>query len=249
MAAAAVSNSMFLSTVAKTNNYNPKVVAQFNLGQTQRNQIKIATGLSDTAHTVPSRYFMSGAVNYQGGALEFDGTTSATPENGTFTLDLTDLVVSGTDPQRFYFMVVDNAVGNPTLINSLSLMDLVYENTISLSSIPSVVDQNKVTAYVDYAFPVSTAAVKEKPVAINLSSVRSGDTIQGTVALFASTDGPIESVQFYLDSQLLDTVAHHPYFYLLDTTSFPNGAHDLSAVGSGQADQMVTSKVRVRIQN
>lgn len=94
--------------IVARSSYTPSLLGEFTLNSARRSQIKITMGRSTAAATTPSSSFLSGAFLNQGGNFGFSGTASAL--NGSFVMDLTDLVQGSS---RYYLSVADNAAGNP----------------------------------------------------------------------------------------------------------------------------------------
>jgi hypothetical protein len=85
--------------------------------------------------------------------------------------------------------------------------------------------------------------------AVALSSIRSGSTVSGQVALRAPAKAvapaTISSVQFLLDGQPLGRpVTSAPYAYTWTVGSTPPGSHDLSARATDSAGRMATAPVK-----
>jgi hypothetical protein len=146
-------NSCLIATTAKEPNYTPRLIAEFSISQNYRNQIKIQTGVSSLNQTLPTSFMTIPAFSNVGGAFEFDGKApSNSIETATFAIDLTDFVYSSPSPQRYYLLVGDNTPGNPTTLNSFSLLDLVNQKTInnSVFSLPKSYDNETGNLYIDY---------------------------------------------------------------------------------------------------
>ncbi|MDB6128984.1 MAG: hypothetical protein JWM04_91 [Verrucomicrobiales bacterium] len=130
-------------------NYAPKIMAQFTVNQLARNEINVTLGSSTTAQTSPTTFFYPGAIQSQGGAFAFDGTT--TPVNGTFVFDFTDLVQPIN--KRYYLKVTDYSSGRITTVSDFRLID-AGGNTLAVAStgIPSVSDASTATPYLDFTY-------------------------------------------------------------------------------------------------
>lgn len=70
--------------------YKPKLFARFSLNSNARSQLNVRAGSSATTATTAAKYAPTGAINNAGGPFAFDGTANSI--NGTFFLDLTDLM-------------------------------------------------------------------------------------------------------------------------------------------------------------
>jgi len=162
--AAAPVNSYLLSTVAKTTSYSPQLLAQFSINQVERDQIAVTVGISDISETQPTQTFTSGAITYQGGPYEFNGTNPGSAETGTFTIDLTDLVTAAgaTGPLRFYLILSDDTSGHTTTLTSYSLIDNVHSAQIPCAGVPVSCDDGTIHPYIDYDF--ANGVVPQEPV-------------------------------------------------------------------------------------
>jgi C1A family cysteine protease len=147
-------NSCVITSVPKASYYTPKLLAQFSITQSFRNEISIAAGVSKVSDTTPLYQMKIPAFAGEGANFEFDGGTADAPETATFTIDLTDLIPqeSSEGPFRYYLLVQDNKEGHPTLLNSFSLLDLTSNRSIStLLPLPQTYDNRSGALYIDYA--------------------------------------------------------------------------------------------------
>jgi Cysteine protease len=155
------------TAIPKAHNYTPKLIAQFSLSQTRRNQISVSVGISDTNSTQPVKTFNSFAVYNQGGSLEFDGTSPKAVQTATFALDLTDLIPAvQSATQRYYLIVRDNATGSPTTVNSFTLIDAVHNKTVNCTNLQQQCENSVAKSYIDYSYtdgPVPPAPVPPAP--------------------------------------------------------------------------------------
>src|SRR5690349_2505928 len=140
--------------------------------------MKVSAGISSTQQNTPAKYFGGGAITYQGGPYTFNGITSSSPEMATFAIDLTDLVIAHPTDGRFYLMVNDNKSGNPTTLNTFTLVDLVNGQTASYAAVPQSVDNGKITDHIDYAFS-QEAPLKIQSMSIVLSAPSNGSLVHG----------------------------------------------------------------------
>jgi C1A family cysteine protease len=240
------SNSYAILATAKAPNYSPSLIANFQLSQTDRNQIKVAAGASDSTKSSPSRYFMSGALINQGGAYDFAGSMTETAESASFCLDLTDLIPYG---NRFYFLLSDNTAGSPTGLESLSLIDLNAGNTIAAMGVPQQVDNGKITLGIDYTVPQAVAATAPASGSMYLSSPTRLHMVRKEVLMTFTTPTPVDSVDFYIDGTLVGHEESAPYCVLVDSTQLTNRMHTFSAVAMTGSGDPVTSAVRARVMN
>ena len=239
--AAAPTNSFFILAQPKAPLYTPSLVAEFNLSQTERDQIKITAGVSEPNLNGPTKYFQSGALFYQGGSIPFDGMSSGMAEMGTFYLDLTDL--ASTSPKKFYLMIKDNEPMNPTTLNSLTLIDL--KSGAEAYGTMKIVDNGKTTAPLEFAVS-NTAPVK----ALTASLVYPGtqETVSGVIPLIARSTNPTDTVEFYVNGKKVGADSEAPYFVLYDTERVRNG-YQLISIISYDGITYATDHVRVYVQN
>lgn len=146
-------NSQVVNAVPIAHNYSPKVIAQFSLSSAERDLINVSIGISDTNSTTPTKTINSCALYNKGGAYEFDGTSPSSPETATFAVDMTDLIPAVQSPtQRYYLIVANTGSGQPTTVNSLTLIDAVHNTKTKCTTLPGTCDNNQVVAYVDYSY-------------------------------------------------------------------------------------------------
>jgi hypothetical protein len=252
--AASVSGHYLISCLPKATEYTPKLVAQFKLGQTARDQISISAGASDSTLADPERFFTSGAVAYQGGPYRFDGTTSSTPQYATFTLDLTDLAIPNKE-QKFYLMVRDNATGNETFLNNFRLIDLTNGNVIRDFSKTLKVDYDKITRNVKYTLSLPQKqsffqlGMAKHP--IKITSPIKKEVVQGLVpvTVHASSISEIANIEFYIDGFKFASDSTAPFWVLLDSEKYANGEHDLTITAYDKDGQSCQDSVKITISN
>ena len=145
-------NSSFIAATPKAKNYIPKLIAQFSLTQTVRDQIAIQAGASPISSTIPTVTLSDYALANRGGKLAFDGTNPSLPATATFALDLTDLLSFQPNLQRYYLIVSDNTPGDPTQLNSYTLIDLVHSQQLSFPNVPQIYDNTTGSVFLDYDF-------------------------------------------------------------------------------------------------
>lgn len=239
------SNSCAILATAKAPHYAPSLIAEFQLSQTDRSQIKVVAGVSDDTKNYPSRYFLSGALMNQGGTFDFSGVTTGKPESATFCLDLTDLIPVG---NRFYFLLSDRLAGSPTGLQSLTLVDLKNGNSFAAMGVPQQVDNSKVMFNFDYTVPPSAPAASQ-PLPGYLSSPVRQEIVRQEVLMTYTTQQPVDTVDFYIDDQLVGHEETTPYCVLVDSTQLTNRMHIFSAVATTGSQDPVKSVVRARVMN
>lgn len=133
--------------------YSPLMIAQFTVNHAKRNQLLMTLGRSAISATLPATEWYPGAISYQGGSYAFDGSTTAV--DGTFILDLTDILTSSGSTQRFYLGMSDNGIGDTATLSAFKIIDLTTDPQAEAVStlVPQYADGGqKVYAYVDYAW-------------------------------------------------------------------------------------------------
>lgn len=249
VSAASGSNDLLVSAVAKAPHYTPQLVAQFTLEQTMRDQIKVAAGASPTSQATPTSFFTSGALFYQGGNYGFNGQPTTALETGTFALDLTDFTMTNSGNQRYYLMVCDNTAGNPTILNSFSLINPKTGTVVHDSGVlPAIANNSKVTHHVDYALE---AVASTEPLEVRFSSPIAHSSLKGMASLVLNVSQPtqVSRVEFYAGNTLIGTDEHAPYLLMWDTTTVSNRIYKLSAVVYDLENNSTTASVRVRVRN
>lgn len=169
--------------------YQPRLVGAFTLNHAKRTQIMMALGASGLGATAPTVSWSPNRVlSYAGGAWAFDGTT--TTRDGTFLLDMTDLVPADGSAQRYYLRMVDSTLGDPAALQSFRLLDLSSGKEISAVPGAATADASEARIYVDYDVSRGSAP----PAAIASASVTGGNlplTVLFDASASADPDGSI----------------------------------------------------------
>jgi C1A family cysteine protease len=248
VALASALNNDVVNVTGKAPNYKPTLVAEFGLTSAARSQIAVAGGLSLTSVTTPSQVFTSGAINYQGGPYAFDGSTTA--DTATFALDLTDLInTTVPNDNRYYLTVSDNLAGNPTTIQSYSLIDYTQGTTTNASNLPQTIDASKVNLYLDHVVgptPPPTQVTVTITAPANNAVVSCSTPVAVTVQDTAAT---VASVALSVDGTLVMTDQSSPYTFLLDTTKLTNGSHTLTAKATDAASNSNQASITIQVHN
>lgn len=89
------------------------------------------------------------------------------------------------------------------------------------------------------------------PPSVSISSPGAGSTLSGTVTVTASASDnvAVASVQFALDGTSLGADATAPYTASLNTTSFANGGHTLTATATDTSGNTAVASIPVTISN
>ncbi len=142
---------VFLLTVRDA--YAPSMIAEFTVNHLKRDQLRHVLGLSNTSATTPTTTWTPAALQEQGGAFAFDGTTTAV--DGTFVLDYTDILVAGGGTLRYHLGMRDKTTGDPATLKAFKIVDLTTEpdTEIASSLVPKTADgSEQVYSWVDYAY-------------------------------------------------------------------------------------------------
>jgi C1A family cysteine protease/chitodextrinase len=178
------SNSAYLMTAKPA--YTPKLLAQFTVNSLKRQQISISLGVSPTTNSTPSSSITMGAMRNQGGNYSLNGTLSAV--DGTFVMDLSDLVPVTGEWKNYYLTIRDSTSGDPITFSSFKLEDLSRGLITADSSsgiLPTSPDATSATRYIAYSFADSNLAPTAKiigsssgtnPVNVNLDGSTSVDS-------------------------------------------------------------------------
>ena len=141
--------------------YTPQLLAEFTLkGVQARNQLGVTLGRGPDTATTPSTPLTPGALQRQGGAFAFNGTSSAV--DSVFVFDLTDLRQPGSN--RYFVTVRDYTTGSAATFDSLRLLD-GQGNALAAGApgLPANVDSSTTTAFLTFsstaAAPVITSAL------------------------------------------------------------------------------------------
>jgi hypothetical protein len=130
--------------------YTPKMLAEFNINHTKRNQLRMNLGISSISTVTPTAsWYPNKVLSYAGGAYAFNGTTN--PIAVTFYLDFTDIVSTTAGVNRYYLGATDNIVGFPLILNSFSIIDLEHNQIADWSGPIISIDGTQYYAYIDYA--------------------------------------------------------------------------------------------------
>jgi C1A family cysteine protease len=140
----------FWSGTAKVS-YQPKILAKFTVNHLTRNQMGFLLGTSSTSATSMSSSWNPALMQHQGGAYAFDGSTTAI--DGTFVMDFSDLVPSGSSSLNYYFRFDDTTSGSPLALKDFRLIDVSRGTEIPFTgSLPRQVDAGNSTIQIAYNF-------------------------------------------------------------------------------------------------
>ncbi|NVN92907.1 MAG: hypothetical protein HXX11_20245 [Desulfuromonadales bacterium] len=146
--------------------YTPSVVAEVTLSSAKRNQLSLKVGRGATTAIAPSSTWTPASLANKGGALSFNGTTTAV--QATFAIDCTDLVnmVAG---QRWFVSLTDNTALDSATFQDLRFLDsannpTAYVGTNPPAVLPQSFDKASLNAYADYVFvPTVAPSIIDQP--------------------------------------------------------------------------------------
>lgn len=238
---------MLYSTSAKSPNYTPKAVAKFSVSQATRNQLRMSLGVSSTSATTPAKKIPSAALSADGGPYAFSGLGSQL-QTATFVLDLTDLLPSTNMPQKYYLITEDLSAGNPTTLNSYSIVDLVNKREVPYKGTPLNFDKSSVQPNITFQFSNDSNNI---PPRVKITSPANYATVRGKVSVnvHASDNVGVARVEFYVDSKLLNTDLAAPYLLILNTKQLSNGQHTIDAIAYDAAGNNARDTITVTVQN
>ncbi len=157
----AIWNATVYSMTAKAS-YSPRLVAQFTVRSSARNQMSLATGMSAPNATSPTSTEGNGALNYKGGAYAFDGSTTAI--DGTFVLDMSDLIPTATQNMNYYVSFANYSRSYPLTVESVKLTNLALNQDILPSSFnPFSVGSGSNSVSIPYTYTDGTTLVDTTP--------------------------------------------------------------------------------------
>ena len=243
--------NMAFSQVVKAPNYRPKVVGQFTLSQTLRNQIALQGALADANATVPTLFFRDTALYSAGGALAFNGTSTSTPVSGTFALDFSDLIPASSTagPKQYMLEIADTSAGNPTGLSNFSLIDKVHNKTVTNNQMLNIDNSKQYSSLIyDYYNQMNPDST---PPQVAITSPTNQQVVSKTIQVIANaTDNVgISKVEFYVDGALSFTDTTSPYMFSLDTTQLTAGNHSLKAIAYDASNNMSATTIQVNVQN
>ncbi|HXH75274.1 MAG TPA: PKD domain-containing protein [Bacteriovoracaceae bacterium] len=173
--------------------YSPRYLAKVSVKHGVRSQMAMNFGHSSTAYSTQTSTFTPFATTSRGGPLAFNGTTMA--HDATFIIDVSDLPISTTGPNKVYMTLKDSAAGNAGYLNSFELIDLSKSALTSSASAglatPSVVDASQATVSLTYGVnqtPVAKITTSGTLLSRNFSGAGSTDA-DGTIASYAWSFG------------------------------------------------------------
>jgi PKD repeat protein len=180
--------------------YTPKVLAQFTVNKLVRGNLGITLGTSATTSSTPTSYWTPGAFShintpwnpvvypYAGGGWSFNGTTTAV--DGSFVLDFSEIVPTGSSSLKFYLNITDVASGSATVVKDFRIIDVARTlAVVSGETFPMTVSGNTVNVPVSYTFSGGNVP----PVAIISSSSSGGASFNFDGTASYDPDGSISA--------------------------------------------------------
>ncbi len=242
-------NSNVVTVVPLAQAYTPKLIAQFSLTQSERDQIAIWVGISGTETTTPVKTIQSFPLLHQGGNYRFDGTAPKSNQTATFAMDLSDLISAVNEPmQRFYLIVGDNQKGRPTTLQSFTLIDNVNNKQVNCTHTPLVCDNNRKSVYIDYDI-ANGSLPQSAPPQLSVTSPAPNQTVRNYfwVVAKASDAQGIDRVEFYIDSNLHSTHKTSPYQALIQTGHLSAGDHQITVIAYNTGGTSSTQTIPIQV--
>jgi hypothetical protein len=142
-------------TTPKAPFYTPHLIAQFSITQTSRYPFNVALGASSHREISPTLSTPLTALSHRGGSRAFNGSArSSIPQTATFAADLSDFLAEGlqTAEQKYHLSLKDNGAGDPTIVNSFSLIDRVHDKVVTSTQVPLYLHKEQKNLSLDYSF-------------------------------------------------------------------------------------------------
>jgi PKD repeat protein len=199
-------------TLTARADYQPRLIAEFTVNNLMRDQMSLTVGMSAAGATAPTTTFASGALRYRGGPYPLDGGTSAV--DGTFALDLTDVMPATPATANYYLTLSDSSTGNPSQLKALKLIDTARGvETLTSTTLPLSADGATRYAVISY----NTADGNLTPTAvISATATTSGSTVNVILdgSKSVDPDGTITSYQWDFgdgSQQATNSTVSHAY--------------------------------------
>ncbi|MBM3832140.1 MAG: hypothetical protein FJ403_02460 [Verrucomicrobia bacterium] len=133
--------------------YTPKLLAQFTLTHSAREQLKVSLGASAANATAPTKTWDPEALKNQGGSFALDG--NETPIESTFVFDLSDIATTGAF--RYYLSISDNKAGSEARLTDFRLVDMAGQTLgVATSGVPGAADNSTVRVNLNYTLNALT---------------------------------------------------------------------------------------------
>jgi PKD repeat protein len=132
--------------------YKPRVVAKFTVNQSVRNNIGLAFNVAPVDNSISTA--VPSSFEYAGGAFAFDGTTTMTPVDATFYVDMSDAVPSPAKACKYQLTLCDGNVGAPSILKVFSITDYMHGGTTvaTTDALPRTLDGTCATFNAQYTF-------------------------------------------------------------------------------------------------
>jgi len=222
------SQSVYIATI-KPVQYSPSVMAKVTLNHNLRNQVTAKVGKSATNKTAPDTILTPEILFNQGGAYAFSGAT-ATAQDFTYYLDMTELAPSMGTAQRWYVQIMDSGLNDGNL--TLKAFDLIYSSSGtdrpvgSCSMVPLVGNGSTQNAYIEWEMGDVVPAVT-----VTATDAQAAEEGQGAGTWTITRDG--------------STAASLAVYYSLSGTAAQGADYTVSpaspvTIAAGQASATVT---------
>jgi hypothetical protein len=238
----AQSGSVYQTTYAA---YSPKLLVRTKLSHLKRMQISMKFGLSSNYSANPTSFLMLSALQNAGGNFAFDG--SLTEVLGIFYFDISVLLNTNWNKQRYYFISTDSTAENPLTVANFEVLDPLTDKVLYASTgVPSYVDANSQT------YSAGDLLVDTQPPTPpgNLTARKGTSSILRTsLSWQVSTDnGQLKYYRIYRNNVHLKTVSDNVLTYA-DTYNLVRGityVYVIKAVDASSNVSMPSNSVTVK---
>jgi hypothetical protein len=167
--------------------YTPKLLAQFTLTHSAREQLKVSLGASAPTATSPTKTWEAEALQNQGGGFALDG--NETSVESTFVFDLSDIVTNGAS--RYFLSISDNKADNEARLTDFRLVDAAGQTLgVAASGVPGTADNSTVRANLNYTLNPLTITSASSANGMAGTPLSYNVTATGTPTSFAASGLP-----------------------------------------------------------
>jgi hypothetical protein len=167
--------------------YTPKLLAQFTVAHSARQELKVTLGEAAPTTTAPSRTWEPEALKNQGGVFGLDGNESSA--EGTFVFDLSDIVTNRA--ARYFLSISDDHLGNEARLTDFRLVDAAGQTLgAATTGIPAAADNSTARASLQYTYSPLTITSASTASGMVGTPISIGVTATGNPNSFAASGLP-----------------------------------------------------------